>query len=979
MNTHVSTRSVRAWAAAAALILFGWAAGLRAQDLPSSPAFERALGADDLEHDDAKARALYHAVATDANAPDPVRRHAWLRLARLQRRLGEDASAAVAHAAVGDDAVAQAAKALQAELAQDPARHAELEKQAAEAVDRALASENAPWPDLAFFGGAALPAVLRALDRLVGTAGTPRSYSVVRDAQGPADPATRAAFMLWRVPGDAARRAIEVALEGDDVERRRVVAAGWKWTGTTWSEPPAERLDLVRRFLRDRDAVVVRNLLEGLQPATLELVDLLPLALDERGDGRSAALDALLRWSGRYLPGSSNSPQLDRDSRAIGEALPRLLAQATDARAYRSAVQLATNTAMFSMAGRSSLWRALPEIRMSSGVSLRGPGNDFGWEGPAENADLAREVLTKLGPAAPNSAATEIARSLCFQYVNSCWDRSALPTVLAAWRSGYKTDGVDWNPWLDRNARDDDGGEIVTALAGSRALLEALPWLSQHDLPAAAFEALRGEEADDEPHLYHLLRALARTGHPDAVRVILESRRAGGLSTNWAPLAIDALDELAARHRSPELVDGLRGLLLGLGVGVHLSVLAHRTFATLVRLGDANALDFLPRFNKNQGGWGEGGVDVRSVPVGRDWPERSVASPVQWLTLARGRPDGGLEWWHGYSSEQAAAIWRQLLAPRDGGYDAEVWKHAGGALQPLSEARRGTDPRLVRTFVDALRARFTEDGNVTEPATGALQVLLEAVEKGSVGSGDPDLSSAILALRDEAFSAPSLFVRACAVASLTAPFDADERARIVRALGDPDDNVGLAAMRHVDDSDLATDAEVLAAGLRSPAVQTRFSAFATLRNHAPETHLDLLRIALADANVEQRFAAGLELAKTLRLDVVPSLLEALKDPEARVREAATAGLQSIRFYHDEKAYWDRVFDGRAGLTAPSAAAALLDQAKPGSDKDTRLLAIRSLGVLGAPETQPFLITWTKDQDPEIAAAARDAVARIHAK
>jgi hypothetical protein len=43
-----------------------------------------------------------------------------------------------------------------------------------------------------------------------------------------------------------------------------------------------------------------------------------------------------------------------------------------------------------------------------------------------------------------------------------------------------------------------------------------------------------------------------------------------------------------------------------------------------------------------------------------------------------------------------------------------------------------------------------------------------------------------------------------------------------------------------------------------------------------------------------------------------------------------------------------------------------------------VLAIRSLGVLGAPEAQPFLIEWTKDSDPGVAGAAREAVGRIHA-
>ena len=66
------------------------------------------------------------------------------------------------------------------------------------------------------------------------------------------------------------------------------------------------------------------------------------------------------------------------------------------------------------------------------------------------------------------------------------------------------------------------------------------------------------------------------------------------------------------------------------------------------------------------------------------------------------------------------------------------------------------------------------------------------------------------------------------------------------------------------------------------------------------------------------------------------------------------------------------------MTQSSAAAALIDQAKPANnDKATRLLAIRSLGTLGAAEALPFLIAWTKDDDAEIAKAALEATTAIN--
>jgi HEAT repeat protein len=65
---------------------------------------------------------------------------------------------------------------------------------------------------------------------------------------------------------------------------------------------------------------------------------------------------------------------------------------------------------------------------------------------------------------------------------------------------------------------------------------------------------------------------------------------------------------------------------------------------------------------------------------------------------------------------------------------------------------------------------------------------------------------------------------------------------------------------------------------------------------------------------------------------------------------------------------------------PSATVAkLIAQAQADQPKAQRLLALGSLAVLAAPEALPYLIDHTEDGDAEIAAAAREAIARIHAK
>jgi HEAT repeat protein len=126
---------------------------------------------------------------------------------------------------------------------------------------------------------------------------------------------------------------------------------------------------------------------------------------------------------------------------------------------------------------------------------------------------------------------------------------------------------------------------------------------------------------------------------------------------------------------------------------------------------------------------------------------------------------------------------------------------------------------------------------------------------------------------------------------------------------------------------------------------------------------------LHDASASVRSVAANYLGSVVSKDAVPGLIELLRDTDGGVREQATAALTRIRFYHEQQAHWDRVLKGLDASPA-SAAEKLLVQAK-------RLLAIKSLGVLGVPEALPFLIEWSQESDGEIQVAAKEAITQIH--
>ncbi len=281
-------------------------------------------------------------------------------------------------------------------------------------------------------------------------------------------------------------------------------------------------------------------------------------------------------------------------------------------------------------------------------------------------------------------------------------------------------------------------------------------------------------------------------------------------------------------------------------------------------------------------------------------------------------------------------------------------------------------------IVTALARAWTERA-AADPASPASHhrhgqiVLLDLRRRGVME--DETAIAALEDLQTACFEARSPVLRREALEAL-AELTEDERARLWDLVVDPDPAVASRALNLVFREQMPVDRELLARVLAKGTSSMRERAIQALAPLVSDGAVELVTTLLQDPEQRVRITACAYLGMQVERDSVPDLLQVLKDPVPKVRTAAAQALKDIRFYHDQKAHWDRVFAGTE-LGPAGAAEKLLRQAAPDQSEPIRLLAIRSLGQLGVPEALPFLIDWSRSEQPAIALAAREAITRIH--
>ena len=456
--------------------------------------------------------------------------------------------------------------------------------------------------------------------------------------------------------------------------------------------------------------------------------------------------------------------------------------------------------------------------------------------------------------------------------------------------------------------------------------------------------------------LYALANLAAMCEHPEAGRVLAQftMRHPSHVDGTYAILCSLSLD------RSDELARNALRKLLVMPLPQDSKRLRNIFFGELVRAGDTEAIPLLSK-----------AYELGLQPAGFTYP-----SLQPWTGRPESRPsiqhtgiglltesNSTTTIHHNYQPADLARAWQSLLT---GPASDVVWSD-------LTSSSRGSYskhvpvpalPMLSKQLLARWQPTANKERNPLEPilySFGSVQPESLATNNGLrdsiralITSPQQDLASGVFAYLDDAVA------QEFATIGLE-QFRASKSLTWFRAL--------------VRKKVQLREADWLAA--LSGDRDTKLTGLSGVPKGVTPTVRQAVEALLGDSDPSVRKNSCEALARIAGPDAVALLLPMLQDETDFVRKGVRGLLAQMREEQEQRNFWARI--GDVELTTATAAAKLIKQAMPGEDQQQRLLAIRSLALLGAAETLPYLIDWTKDKDAQVQAAAKQAVADIHQK
>lgn len=991
---------------------------LPAQD-HAQKALQRAQLLEQQEGDLAAAQQAYRSLLADASAKG-VHAATALSLGTLLWRLEQhDAATPFLHQAVaaGGDLGARANALLQG---QDSEGKQQAERMAKAQALAARVTELTPWgvptdeqkqrlgavmAELRLLGPIAARAAVLEIERL-------RPFAVSVDENGRADVKYVSHLrMVWMVGGPHAIDALTRWSQDADVNWRRRITQAIE-AETTVAGDLRPLLDV---YLRDGDpsGEVPRSLARVV--ANLAEEELLALVNGDDPRLQRAGLTGLL--SKFYNP---QYEAYDKLVRASGDRVAQLT-RSDDPAVASAAWRILQRFAEGNTSANAVLCSVIDRMPDDMVVQAQ-PGRrlcDDSWI-----AALAA-AAERLGPMHGSSGSGgQAAIAAMLVHTNPEWTaagaEAAVRLIELGYGNGPKQEGTGVGNWLAHLGRVVDAAQTVRVVASLDRLLgidQLLQQLQQRPVPREAFVAVRDlftrRLATDSPawmrdpmqvarrvagvggtirtasqSVHSLLLFAADSGHPEAAawlsqQLEVDPTLAGTIATGLRTLSWGG--DPAARVE-------LRKLLVWSGTDQNELQPTERAevLAELVRLGDEPTIELLPR------AYELGLQTTRPIYPSRgasEHPQLSVeAAGLGFLMTQAPESPSTAPTWYGYDDLQLQRAWRTLLsspASADLAW-SELAAASGGAVgispagnrpprAPSSErvhppSNRGIPVAVFPLLLERLPAWVATQRDMAPKAASAVVDAfgrsMRHCPEAAFAEGTPLHAALQGTLRgtDRRFAEELLYY----VPSKVRVRFAEE----VRALVASTENRQVLAIVFQDGIELPDTIWQQLLQHRDP--KLRIAALGWLR---PANAASLRGDITAQLQVEQgevRLAASTTMARLFGTDAVPTLLSLLQDQDESVRNAVREQLERLRLDTEQRAFWQKA---QAGIDTSSQGAAtkLLLQAKAGAPKEQRLLALRSLAVLGVAETLPYLIDAANDADADIAAAARAAIATIHQK
>ncbi len=875
-----------------------------------------AIAVEEQQGDLAAAERLYRELLDGSALSVPARALCNQRLGSLLQRLGR-----------ADDAkpfLEAAERASNIEITpavpQDRAREAELGEQAKKLLaDRSKEIDEQTRKELLWIGQPAVPAILAELEaHMAGpdtTAERPRAL----------------ASLLWRIGGEKAENFLRM------VSTRRD-APWWIVSSALWLDSDA-MLAVAREFLGHPNFKLVDTLLNsgGSQGLANRLPADAILTMAERGGDEQR--DYALRWCAQRSLSTSESTRL--------AAIAASAALSTNPSLGTSA-SVAIPHLQGSVAGLRLVFDQLPGQKRA--LAIVEPPEDLYVAGSKK---FEPQIAADLWQRAMRSASALTEKHDAWAWLNTWIDRLAdarLPGQFEDLLVLQKRRSEAWQTI----AKVVDAEHAVAAIQQVPDLnSDQGSWLLQGiarlDLPKEAGALLlsrtsqnRSELLANRDRAWWFCMALASTGHPDAMPLLRDAFKSLNFDVRILTFAIHRSRSDAALAMAHEVFAELEKQRVQGSIVLLLALISVGDEWALTQLDGSEQPLRHPYLDGPNGGLRAQAFGARQATMQGDKSQ----TPLQYLLTTAPQPP------HPFTLAQIEPVLKRIFV------DQQV--HPGQFSQWLLGSLSDASDDVVR-----LLSRYdfsTVSTGPVESSTSWIKVAMQRLrEQGGKNGWAEWLESALADERQRYYvlnelTKDEVLARLAQIEGfVTAGLSVKAALNALLRAGHPVDVIALLTSDNEDAKDWAFD-RVCKGEATAPAV----TMLPFLAAKSPWT----------------RMKAVQHFDRTLEAEAVPGMLALLRDPDGKIREAASAALQRIRFAHEQESLWARAQNG-IDARPEAALEKLLAQAKPTEPKPKRLLAIASLGALGKPEALPFLIEWTENQDAEIADAARAAATQIH--